>query len=57
MNIMLLFRACNGQKLLQRPLLTFCQSLRRFIFTQIYVAVSATHCFHGVLLRQCSNVP
>ena len=53
---MLLFRACNGQKLLQRPPLTFRQSLRIFIFTQIHATVPVTHCFHGVLLRQRSDI-
>lgn len=57
MNIMLLFRVCNSQKLLQRLLLVFRQFHHIFIFTQIYAAVSTTHCFHSVLLRQCSNVP
>ena len=54
---MLLFWACNGQKLLQRLLLAFRQLLRVFIFTQVYAAVPSTNCFHGVILRQRSDIP
>lgn len=53
MNIMLLFWACNGQKLLQHLLLTFRQLLRIFIFTQIHAAVPFAH----LLLRQRSDIP
>ena len=54
MNIMLLFRVCNGQKLLQRLLLTFCQSLRIFIFTQIHATVPSAHrfCVNAVTSRK-----
>ena len=54
---MLLFWACNGQKLLQRSLLTFCQSLRVFIFAQIYAAVSTARRLHWVPLRQRGGIP
>ena len=55
---MLLFRTCNGQKLLQRLFLTFSQFLRLFIcISQIHAAVSAARRLHWVLLRQRSDIP
>ena len=45
------------QWILQRLLLAFRQLLRVFIFTQVYAAVPSTHRFHGVILRQRSDIP